>query len=695
MNPFLQFHGYSQSPSSSNKIAESLGSSLMPVGAYYYPEHWDKSEWDKDLKKMSELGFEFTHFAEFAWAMLEPEEGKFKFQWLDEAVELASKHGLKVIMCTPSPTPPAWLTTKHPDILCVNEGLYTQKHGARLHVIQNHPTYLKYVEKIVTLLAKRYGNHPAVAGWQLDNEPHFGPIFDYSEQAKKEFPVWLKNKYKTIDALNESWGTNFWSQVYNNFDQIPLPNKNAGNTRNPHHVLDFGRFTADRLADALRFQANVLRKYISTDQWITTNYAYYKFLPATDPFRNKKNLDFASHTMYLTTKRLNDEGGALSSRLGSGLELSFSNELAKSVNGMTGIMELQPGQINWGKVNSQPLPGAVRMWVWHSFALGDMFTCTYRFKQPLFGAEQYHKGIIDTDGISVARGGLEYVQAIEEIKSLKMKSEVTPKSVKSRATAFYWSIENMMDIEHLRHHHDFDPWQFVYMYYNNLKRLGCQVTIVQHDSNLDPKVHPFTVVPAFQTVSATLIEKWEEYVNKGGHLILTCRTAKKDTNGHLWKAKNQEPIWDLIGAKIPEFDQLPSKFPGKVGFEGEKFDWYIWGDWLEPMKETQVLAKYDDQFYKGKAAAITRKLGKGSVTYLGVYTNTGNWERNILKKIYTVNGADILDLPPYVFTEFRDGYWVTVNYSSHPAEAPIPGNSKIIFGEKTVQPGGVSVWEYK
>jgi beta-galactosidase len=688
---FIEY-GFGQTAIVQSKVKQSLGSSNMPIGAYYYPEHWDSTAWNADLKKIADLGFEFTHFAEFAWAMIEPEEGNYQFKWLDEVIQTAYKNGLKVIMCTPTPTPPAWLTNKHPEILCVNEGLYTQKHGARLHVIQNHPIYLKYVEKIVSRLGARYGDHPAVAGWQLDNEPHFRPVFDYSDQAKKEFPVWLKKKYQTIDALNKAWGTNFWSQVYNNFEQIPLPNTNAGNYSNPHMVVDFGRFTADRLAEALRFQANLLRKQISDNQWITTNYAYYKFLPATDPFRNEQDLDFASHTMYLTTKILNDAGGPLASRLGSGMELSFSNELAKSVNGITGIMELQPGQINWGKVNSQPLPGAVRMWIWHTFALGDMFTCTYRFKQPLFGAEQYHKGILETDGETVSRGGREYTQAIEEIKSLKKQNKEVPSSVKSRSAALFWSLENMLDISHQPHHHDFDPWQFIYLHYNNLKRLGCPVTIVQDNDQLDPEVHPFLVVPAYQTVSRELIQKWEDYVENGGNLILTCRTAKKDPNGHLWKANNQEPIWDLIGAKIPAFDQLTSDYPGKVRFGEIEYEWYIWADWLEPTGDTEVLAKYSNQFYKDKAAAVTRNMGNGSVTYIGVYTTTGDLEREIFKKIFIDNNAVILDLPNYVFTEWRDGYWVTVNYSSFPAEVAISENAQIILGSKTVQPGGVTVW---
>jgi len=692
--PYLILPVYSQSDFKQQEITESLGNSLMPIGAYYYPEHWDESEWETDLNRMAEMGFEFTHLGEFAWAMMEPEEGRYEFEWLDEVVELASKNGLKVIMCTPTPTPPAWLTHKHPEILAVDQNLNRQQHGGRLHAIYNHPTYLEYVEKIIRKLAERYGRHPNVAGWQLDNEPHFGQIYDYSEQAKKEFPLWLKSKYGSIDKLNSSWGTAFWSQTYNAFDQILLPNPGiTPQGVNPHSMLDFARFTADRLADGLRFQADLLRELISEDQWITTNYAYFKFLPVTDPTRNKNDLDFASHTMYLTSGALNDEGGPLAHRLGSGMELSFSAEFAKSVNGHTGIMELQPGQINWGVINPQPQPGAVRMWVWHTFALGDMFTCTYRFKQPLFGSEQTHKGIMDTDGVSVARGGWEYLQTIEEIRQLKKKKATIPTSLKSRNTAFLWNMDNLIDIENHRHHADFDAWQFNYLYYNNLKRMGAPVTFLQESDVFDAEQYPFMVVPAYQITSIELIEKWAKYVDGGGNLILTLRTAKKDPDGHLWKAHNQEPIWELIGAEIPEFDHLLATYPGKVSFEGTNYSWHSWGDWLKPKKGTEILAQYQDQFYEGTAAVVSRQLGKGTVTYIGVYTNEGELERKVMRKVYERNEAQILDLPHYVFTEWRDGYWVTVNYSSGHAKAPIPEEANIIYGKRTVEPGGVTVWE--
>lgn len=673
---------------------------LMPIGAYYYPEHWDRSQWDRDLKKIADLGFEFTHFGEFAWAQMEPEEGKFDFEWLDYCVEKAAQYGLKVIMCTPTPTPPVWLTQKHPEILTVNQDGFTQHHGSRLHASYNHRVYLDYVEKIVNELTARYGNDDRIWGWQIDNEPHYGTLYDYSAYAEQEFGDWLREKYSTIDSLNHAWGAAFWSQTYNHFDQVQIPNPNrAPQGVNPHQQLDFQRFTADQLAEAIRFQADLLEANISEKQWITTNYAYYKFLPPVDLFRNQEDLDFASHTMYLLSTFLNYPQGELAHRLGSGMELSFSNELAKSVNGFTGIMELQPGQINWGKWNSQPLPGAVRMWIWHSFGLGDKFTCTYRFRQPIYGSEQFHKGIMETDGTTLARGGAEYVQALEEIKSLrtrKLKNPRVPQAVQSRKTAFLWNQENLLDIANYPHNESWDPWQHYYTYYENLKTLGAPVTFLQETDEFDPEEFPFMIAPSYQLITTELVAKWRRYVEQGGHLVLTSRTGLKDKNGHLWEALLQEPIWDLIGAKVEFYDHLPPGTEGTVEFNDQEYQWNIWGDILEPNSDqTEVLSAYTSEFYQGSPAVIRRKLGQGTVTYIGVWTGDRELERMVLRNTFQQGGAEIIELPRYVFTEWRDGFWVTVNYSSYPVDVPLPERAEILFGKKTVPPAGVLVWQEK
>ncbi len=671
-----------------------LGKSTMPIGAYYYPEQWSENQWERDLKRMSELGFEFTHMAEFSWSKIEPEEGKFDFDWLDKNIELAGKYGLKVILCTPSPTPPAWLTVAHPEILIKTEDGFQVKHGMRLNANGSNPNFQKYIKRVVEKMAQRYGHNPTVCGWQIDNEPHFEGLYDYSDFAQNSFRKWLKTKYTTITKLNTAWGASFWSFTYNNFDQIQIPNvKERAN--NPHAFLDFKRYNADALASSLHFQANLLRVIVSPNQWITTNFAYYKFLPTVDLFRSRNDLDFASHTMYLLSTYLDAPKDELGFRLGSGMELSFSAEMARSMKGYTGIMELQPGQINWGQWNSQPLPGAVRMWIWHCFALGEKFICTYRFRQPLFGSEQFHKGIMEPDGVTVSPGGQEYVQTIKEINDLKFNSklEQIPAEVTGRSTAFLWKQDNLMSMEGVKVNNSWDTWRHYYSYYQKLKTMGCPVTFIAETDSFDVKKYPFMVAPAYEMVDNKVILKWKKYVENGGNLVLSVRTGMKDNNSHLWETLLQQPIWNLIGAKIEGFDQLPTSVFGNIDLSGQKFQWNVWGDLLSVDKNTESWATYSDQYYSGKSCIVKRNLGKGSVLYVGVESKDKALEGAVLRKFYLESGAQILDLPDYVFIEWRDGYWVGVNYTSQKYELQLLKNQQLLIGEKNILPGGVAVWK--
>ena len=222
---------------------------LTLTGVYYYPEHWDESQWERDFKKMHELGFEFTHFAEFAWAQLEPEEGRYDFAWLDKAVALAAKYDLKVIMCTSTATPPVWMSRKYPEILLKNEDGTVLDHGARQHASFASPLYRELSYKMIEKLAQHYGNDSRIVGWQLDNEP--AVQFDYNPKAEQAFRDYLRAKYNhNIQLLNDAWGTAFWSEAYSSFDEITLP-KRVQMFMNHHQILDYRRFAAAQTNDFL------------------------------------------------------------------------------------------------------------------------------------------------------------------------------------------------------------------------------------------------------------------------------------------------------------------------------------------------------------------------------------------------------------------------------------------------------------
>lgn len=664
---------------------------LMTIGSYYYPEQWPRAYWERDMKKMGEVGFEFTHFGEFAWSFIEPEEGKFDFSWLDEAVALAAKNKIKVIMCTSTPTPPAWLAQKHPEILMVNAEGRTMQHGSRQQISWSSPVYREYVRKMVNAIGEHYGKDNRIWGWQLDNEPsHYGR-YDYSPAAQTSFRKWLQHKYVTINSLNAAWGTAFWSIRYNNFEQILIPNdKELIAQPAPAAVLDFKRFSAEEANDFLGMQYQILRKYISPDQWITTN-----LMPEhVDVDATKINsLDFLTYTKYLVAGF--DTGtGKQGFRLGSASSIGFSNDLFRSINGLSGVMELQPGQVNWGRFNPQPLPGAVRMWIWHAFAGGNKFVCNYRFKQPLTGGEQYHYGIISTDGVTVSTSGQEYIKVINEIKSLRAHyrpKETAPASYQKRQAALLYNPDNRWEMDNQPQTDQWNSLNHIKRYYTALKQLGVPVDVITEEK--DFAKYPVLVAPAYQLLDEKLVQRWQQYVTNGGHLVLSSRTGQKNRNGKLWEMPWAGPILSLIGGKVNFYDQLPTTVTGTIQSNSRTYTWNNWADVLTPNAGTTVLAIYSNQYYAGQAAVITRKLGKGTVTYVGPDTDDGALEKAVLQKIYNQAGITTTDLPEGVMIDWRDGFWVAVNYSDKPYTLQIPGGKQLLIGSKTVPVAGVAVWQ--
>jgi beta-galactosidase len=660
----------------------------ITTGIYYYPEHWNENQWERDIKKIADMGFGFVHLAEFAWFKMEPEEGKFEFAWLDKVVNLCTKYKLKVLLCTPSATTPAWMRADYPETFVMDGHYIRGEHGTRgLGSIVN-PAYRRFVEIIVTKMATRYGQNKNVIGWQLDNEPDAKP--DYSPSSQEAFRQWLKNKYKTIDALNAAWGTAFWSQLYNSFDQVIIPNTTLvgwwGN--NPHALLDFKRYSADVQAEFLDFQAGLLRNYISKDQFITTNYTAIS--TGADPGRTKK-LDFATYTAYPNGGSSNI--GDLGFRLGNSRTILFAAEYYKSVGGISGVMEIQPGPVNWGSYNPLLLPGTIRMWLYHTFAAGGKLACSYRFRQINYSAEQYHAGVIQTDGITPSPGGEDYIQFIKEIKELRKQFKPgapMPEKLAARATAIVWNLENYWTIDRQKQTSQWDTWNYPIKFLEIAKSFGAPAEVIPETADLSK--YRIVIIPAYEMVDSALIKKWSEYAANGGHLIITCRTATKDRMGHFWEAEWAAPISGLIGARIEATDMLPDNVKGVILMRSAQYAWNNWGDLLLPDKNTETLAAFDNQFYKGKAAVVKHKLGKGTVTYIGVDTDDSKLEKDVLKDVYAYTGATTENYPPGIYVYWRDGVYVAVNYSSDNYTMNMAETARIIVGEKILKPGGVLVW---
>ena len=664
---------------------------LMRIGVYYYPEAWPSNQWARDIGNIRKLNLEFVHMGEFAWAFMEPEEGKFDFDWLERNVQLCAEQGLKVVLCTPSAAPPAWLAVKHPSILMVDATGRKMLHGTREQGCWSVPAYRRYVGRIVDELGKRFGNDSRVWGWQLDNElSHYGKEPCYCDACQNKFRAWLKLKYETIDNLNRAWGAAFWSQMYQDFDQIRIPNKEELVAQvNEHALLDAQRWFAEEAADYLRFQTGVLRKYCGRRQWITSNFMHL-FAPV-NPALLGDDFEIVTWTHYPAHGNLNE--GPLGFRLGSAAEMSFSHDFHRSINGFEGLMELQPGQVNWGEVNPQPYPGAVHLWIMRAFAANAKLVCTYRYREPLYGPEQYHYGLAGTDGITPTTGGQQYSLAAREIAMLRTNfnpAAKEPAPYSARRAALLYNVESRWDIDNHKQTVRWDTISHILKSYRALKRLGCPIDVITEDKDFNR--YPFLVVPACQLVDEKLVSRWHDYAARGGHLILTCRTGQKDRSGHLWEGPWAAPILDLIGARVKFYDTLPAPNSGKVKTGKQSYTWVSWGEVLEPQTGTTTTATYADQFYAGGVAAVTRPLGKGSVTYIGVDSENGGLEAQLIREVFNRAGVAVENFADGFLVDWRDGFWIATNFTEKSQRAPIPKNARVLIGSANVPTAGVTVW---
>lgn len=369
------------------------------LGTCYYPEHWPRDIWEEDARRMAEAGLTWVRIGEFAWSRLEPAPDALDFGWLDDAIEVLGKAGLRVVLGTPTATPPRWMIDRHPDMLAVDSQGRERKFGSRRHYCFSHEGYKAECARIVTLLARRYGGNPHVAAWQTDNE--YGchdTTISYSNAARSAFRRWLFARYGDIESLNTAWGNVFWSMEYNSFDQIDLPNLTVTEP-NPSHHLAFRRFSSDQVVRFNRLQVEIIRAHCTAP--IAHN--YMGRITDFDHFDVGKDLDIASWDSY-PLGFLEDRVGASPehqrayARQGDPDFQAFHHDLYRAVGrGRWWIMEQQPGPVNWAPYNPAPLPGMVRLWSWEAFAHGAEAVCYFRWRQAPMGQEQMHAGLLRPD----------------------------------------------------------------------------------------------------------------------------------------------------------------------------------------------------------------------------------------------------------------------------------------------------------
>ncbi len=311
----------------------------MKIGTYYYPEQWPRSQWQRDFDNIAKMGLQIVHMAEFAWFDLEPQPGHFQFEWLDHCLTLAQQRKLDVILCTPTAAPPVWLSQQYPQTLPIDENGANYRFGGRRHYNPLSPPLHEATRRIVSAMADRFGNHPSVIGWQIDNE--YSGSFDQSQVTHVAFRHWLRNKYGDIKTLNHAWGCQFWNTYYTSFDQILMPPGREPRYGNPHHHLDASRFWSWAYAHYNQIQAQILRPKVG-QRFITTNFMHMH--PDCDPADMAGDLTLTSWDSYPIAPW--DKGGEGETyRIADPSAISLMHDISASYQQRWALMELQPGQV--------------------------------------------------------------------------------------------------------------------------------------------------------------------------------------------------------------------------------------------------------------------------------------------------------------------------------------------------------------
>jgi beta-galactosidase len=370
------------------------------LGTCYYPEHWPEETWAEDAARMAGLGLTWVRIGEFAWSRLEAEPGRFDWGWMDRAFDVLTAAGLKIVLGTPTATPPRWMIDRHPDMLAVDAYGRARGFGSRRHYCFSHDGYRAEAIRITEALADRYGHHPGLGAWQTDNEyACHDTVLSYSDAARRAFRDWLAQRYQSTDALNRAWGNVFWSMEYDSFDQIDLPNLTVTEP-NPSHALDFRRFSSDQVARFNAGQVAAIRA--RSDAPISHNYMGRVLDFDHFALGGDGNRHWDSYPLGFLEDRLEDppEHKRRYARQGDPDFQAFHHDLYRAVgHGRWWVMEQQPGPVNWAPHNPAPLPGMVRFWTWEAFAHGAECVSYFRWRQAPFAQEQYHAGLLRPDSV--------------------------------------------------------------------------------------------------------------------------------------------------------------------------------------------------------------------------------------------------------------------------------------------------------
>ncbi|MGD0093666.1 MAG: beta-galactosidase [Planctomycetota bacterium] len=647
----------------------------MYIGVDYYPEHWPRAKWETYAGLMEKARFNIVRMAEFAWVFMEPEEGRFDFSWLDDALAVLHKHGVSAILGTPTAVMPAWVARKYPETLAMQKDGQRQTWGVRKNNCFASGAYRLLSERITREMAVHFSAAPNVVGWQTDNE--FGGPVCYCHTCRAEFQDWLRAKYKTLDALNRAWGTHFWGHRYGTWGEIQVCNDTGG--QNPSFCLDWQRFTSWLNVRFQREQVRILRAHCP-HHFVTHNFmGLYSDLNYYDL---AADLDFVSWDNYPVWDKV---------------DVPYDASAAAAV--MRGlkrrnfwIMEESAGPGGWGSFGRNPRPGEIRKIAYQQMAHGADANIWFRWRTCTAGREQYWHGLLGHDGKPLRR----YREAAQfAAEAHALEKELAGTTVQA-PVAFIYDYESLWA---LRFQPGFEENKYqdaLRRYFKALFRAGVNVDMVRPGQDLAEYRAVFA--SDLHILPDALARQLNAYVQKGGVLLADCRTGVKNENNLCIERTLPGLLSESLGITIEEYDRIAKDdsctVTGRGGLEG-RFTAVHYADWIRPIPQSgrmrdaaEVLAGYEDWHMKDFAAATRNTFGKGTGYYVGTVLKEDAFYEALIAEVLKSAHIEPKAVPPGVEVSVREGagkrLLFLINHTEQTQTVAVPaGKRELITGKKT------------
>lgn len=659
------------------------GAARLAFGGDYNPEQWPANVWDEDITLMRRAGVTMVTIGVFSWGLIEVADADYRFDWLDDIIERLHAADIAVDLATATATPPAWLVREHPEILPMAADGVVLEYGSRQTYCPSSPVYAEYAVRLAGRLAQRYGHHPAVRLWHINNEYGDHVSACYCSTSSAAFRRWLAGKYGTVDALNEAWGTAHWGQRYSDFEQITAPRRSAAPGNDAQRV-DFLRFTSWQIGALVAAEKEAIRRH--SDLPVTTNFMsmfhdldYWSLSEPLDLITDDAYPDPADPKAHVTA--------------------AMNYDLMRSLAGERGwlLLESATSAVSWRPVNLPKPPGLMRLWSYQAIARGSDGTMFFQWRAPAFGSEQHHSTMLPAAGPDT--------RVFDEVRALGSELAQLGELAGSRVTASvaivldwdnWWALDapESMPSDRL-------TWpSIIRRWYAALFGAGVSVDFVQRTSTAEQlAVYPIVLVPNAYLLPAGTAAALDSYVEQGGRLLVGPFSGVVDDRLHGYPGGAPGPLRQLLGIGVDEVWPLADGATAPVGWaDGTESTATTWTEWLrEPTDAVEVLARYRTGVLTGRPAATRAHRGSGTAEYLSFVGGEESAIRRLLRSAGFTPG-----LPDGIERVVRAGagtsYLFLLNHSGSdsrirvPAGAePLIGADKVIDAQLELPPFGVAV----